>query len=618
MNNSAISKVSQIFGLDLRSLAVFRIILALIVIGDVFNRSRALTAHYTDAGVLPRSVLIDNLLKPGYWSIHLISGQPFLQALLFGICLLSALFLLVGYRTRLATIVTWILIISVQNRHPGLIFAGDHVLRAVLFWAMFLPLGAYYSIDNALNTSSKPLPKWIFNAATFAFLVQLCYIYMWSAAFKTKSPMWWPDGTAVYYALNFDQYTTSFGKFLAGSPFPLQKLLTQISLVFEWVGPLMIFIPFYNTFFRILAIISFSLLHIGFELSFAIGGLSYLSIANWLALIPSVVWDKLTDKFSTKKQQGLTIYYDADCGFCKKVVHLIRTFLILPNTPLIKAQEDESIYAAMQENNSWVVRDYSGQNHYKFDGIIYVCSLSPIGRWLVPILQLSPIKKLGTRIYETIASNRKKAGLFTKYLIFRPLEINDYRWLNLPIIFFLIITTIWNLKGFVDQTVARRPQQPNDWVTKTHNFLSRRIFQSITWIPESTHLDQIWSIFAPDIPRDDGWYVIVGKLKDGSEVNAFREDQPILWDKPTVQQRNDFYQTIQWRVYFIELNRAMGRNLSPYLVKYICTNWNGKHPSNKQLESIAIYFMDERTVPPGQTQGVKKTLVIEQLCSPKN
>jgi hypothetical protein len=166
--------------------------------------------------------------------------------------------------------------------------------------------------------------------------------------------------------------------------------------------------------------------------------------------------------------------------------------------------------------------------------------------------------------------------------------------------------------------VARRPQQPNDWVTKTHNFLSRRIFQSIAWIPESTRLDQIWSIFAPDIPRDDGWYVIVGKLKDGSEVNAFREDQPIRWDKPTVQQRNDFYQTIQWRVYFIELNRAMGRNLSPYLVKYLCTNWNGKHPGDKQLESIAIYFMDERTVPPGQTQGVKKTLVIEQLCSPKN
>ncbi len=617
MINSKPAKMSQIFGLDLRSLAVFRIGLAIFVIGDLISRFRALTAHYTDSGVLPRSVLTENLLKPWYWSIHLISGQIAIQALLFIIALGIAICMLIGYRTRLATIATWALLISLQNRNPALIFAADHVVRAVLFWSMFLPLGAYYSIDNALNSSPNPLPKWIYNGATIALIIQICFTYVWSAAFKTKSSMWWPDGEAVYYSLSFDQYVTDFGHFLLSFPASILKLLTYAALTFEWVGFLLIFIPFYNGFFRIVAIISFILLHIGFDLSFEIGGLSYLGIINWLALMPSFVWDKLTQRLDTQQRQGLKIYYDADCGFCKKVVHLIRTFLILPGTPLIPAQEDESIYAKMQEHNSWVVQDYLDKHHYKFAGIIYVCSLSPIFWWLVPILQIKPIKNIGTKMYELIASNRQKAGLLTRHLKFRPLEINSSWFLSLIVLFLLLITSIWNLKGFVDQTVYRRRQQPNDWFSKVHKFLGKRAFQQIAWLPESTRLDQAWSIFAPDAPRDDGWHVIVGKLKDGSEVNAFQEDQPIIWDKPTVKQRNDFYQTIQWRVYFIELNRAIGKTLYPSFAKYLCTNWNAKHKGEKQLDHLTVYLMDERTVPPNQSQTVKKTRVIDQSCLPQ-
>jgi predicted DCC family thiol-disulfide oxidoreductase YuxK len=613
MSKLQLSKIQQIFGLDLRSLAVFRMGIALIVIEDLISRFRALEGHYSDVGILPRTAL-QEVLKPWYWSLHILSGTSLWQGFLLAIALILAVALLVGYRTRFVTIATWALLISIHNRNPLLIFAGDHVLRAMLFWAIFLPLGAYYSVDKALNSSDKPLPKWLCNTATAAFILQLCYIYIWSAAFKTKSPMWWPNGEAVYYALNYQQYGTAFGQLLGSFPLPILKLLTYAALAFEWFGALLLFIPFANTFLRILAIISFILLHIGFGLSFSIGTFSILSIFNWLALTPSLIWDKLTDKFNTPERQGLTIYYDADCGFCKKVVHLIRTFLILPHTPLIKAQEEPEIYAAMQEHNSWVVRDYTGKHHYKFSGIIYVCSLSPLLGWLVPLLRLKPIHNLGTKFYETIASNRKTAGLLTRYLKFRPLEVEQPRWLNFVVPFLFILTTIWNLKGFVDQTVARRREQPKDWYSQTHKLLNRKTFQQIAWLPEATRLDQSWSIFAPDVPKDDGWFVIIGKRKDGQEVNAFREGRPLKWEKPTLAERDDFYQTIQWRFYFLSLNRSFGVDLPPYLVKYICRHWNSKHAGNQQLERVSIYFMDERTVPPGEQQPVEKKLVIDQDC----
>ena len=40
----------QVFGLDYRSLAIFRIVIALIIIGDVLDRCHDLRAHYSDEG----------------------------------------------------------------------------------------------------------------------------------------------------------------------------------------------------------------------------------------------------------------------------------------------------------------------------------------------------------------------------------------------------------------------------------------------------------------------------------------------------------------------------------------------------------------------------------------
>ncbi len=210
--------LDNIFSLDLRSLAVFRIGLALVVLFDLTVRFQQIKAHYSDLGVLPRSALIAEFLHPWYWSIHLISGEPAIQALLFTIAILFSLLLLIGYRTRIAIIAVWAMTISLHNRNPALLFAGDDALRAILFWAMFLPLGASYSLDSALNSSTKPLPERTLSFATGALMVQLAFIYMFSAAFKHQSPIWSSQGNSVYYALNFDQYGTWFDHFLLAVP----------------------------------------------------------------------------------------------------------------------------------------------------------------------------------------------------------------------------------------------------------------------------------------------------------------------------------------------------------------------------------------------------------------
>ena len=48
---------ASVFRLDVRSLAVFRIGLALTILLDLAIRAQDLGAHYTDAGVVPRALL---------------------------------------------------------------------------------------------------------------------------------------------------------------------------------------------------------------------------------------------------------------------------------------------------------------------------------------------------------------------------------------------------------------------------------------------------------------------------------------------------------------------------------------------------------------------------------
>ena len=49
------SLLAQLFGVDLRSLALFRVAIAVVVLVDLVVRADDLTALYTDVGVLPRS-----------------------------------------------------------------------------------------------------------------------------------------------------------------------------------------------------------------------------------------------------------------------------------------------------------------------------------------------------------------------------------------------------------------------------------------------------------------------------------------------------------------------------------------------------------------------------------
>lgn len=74
----------ELFYIDLRSLALFRICMGLVIVADLVSRSRHLVAHYTELGVAPREVLAGQYGLPCSFSLHYwLSGSPVAVALLF-------------------------------------------------------------------------------------------------------------------------------------------------------------------------------------------------------------------------------------------------------------------------------------------------------------------------------------------------------------------------------------------------------------------------------------------------------------------------------------------------------------------------------------------------------
>src|SRR5829696_28443 len=285
------AKIVEIFGADLRSLAAFRMVLAGLVLLDLAGRAPDLYAHYTDRGILPRDILLQEaLLNRWQFSLNLMSGELLVQALLFGVAALAALALLVGYRTRLMTMIVWVLVMSIQVRNPLVVNAGDTLLRLLLFWGILLPLGAHWSVDRALKAAPPRLSMRFLSLATVGLFLQIAFVYWFTAILKTD-PAWRTDGTAIYYALGSDQFATRIGAYLYQFP-DLLTVLTYATVALEAFGPFLLFFPFFTGPVRTGAVLAYMNLHFGIWLTMNVGLFSWTAALCMVCFLPTWFWDR--------------------------------------------------------------------------------------------------------------------------------------------------------------------------------------------------------------------------------------------------------------------------------------------------------------------------------------
>ena len=215
------------------------------------------------------------------------SGNFYVQVVLFIITGLFASSMLVGYKTRLSTIASWFLIISLDNRNPLILQGGDVLLRCLLFWGIFIPWGKRFSIDSIIN-DDKEEENNIFSPGAFAFTLQIAIMYFCTALLKTGSE-WHNDYSAIYYALSLDQFRLLLGNIIYTHPL-LMKILTFITYWTELIGTVHFFIPYKTGFFRIIGITIFILFQTGLLLSLRVGLFPLIAISSLFIMLPSFFW----------------------------------------------------------------------------------------------------------------------------------------------------------------------------------------------------------------------------------------------------------------------------------------------------------------------------------------
>lgn len=285
------ARLQQLFRIDLRSLATFRIALGVLLLVDLALRSRDLTAHYTDDGMMPRALLLERVPHARWLSVHFLDGSAAWESFLFLLAGLFACCLSAGYRTRLATVGCWLMTVSLQTRNPLILNGGDVLTRMLLVWSIFLPLGARWSLDaragrNRYSTNDSSVRS----MASAAILIQVALMYWMTGYFKYQA---WSGSSDVFYqVIGFQSYAKPLVHWLLQYP-NLVAVTGYLVLWLEILGPTLVFLPWRTTTIRLLMVAAFVLLHLGIDLSLTVGQFTYVSIAAWILFVPSPFWNFL-------------------------------------------------------------------------------------------------------------------------------------------------------------------------------------------------------------------------------------------------------------------------------------------------------------------------------------
>lgn len=275
----------------MRALSLMRILMGALLLTDLLIRASSLTAHYTGQGVVPFNEVGISFWRNGFFSLYQFSDQTWFVALLFFITGLVYICLLLGYRTRIFSVLAWLLLLSLQNRNMAVLQCGDDELRLILFWGIFLPWGNFYSVD-ARRYRGMQKETVYFDVPGLAYVLLIFSVYFFTGILKTSAEWDSSEGSAFYYALSLDEMVWPLGKMLL----PYTGLLKTLTIAAKWIEicvPFLLFIPFRNAACRMVLFFIFTAFHIAIGLTLFVGLFSFISIFSLAGLLSPKVMDRL-------------------------------------------------------------------------------------------------------------------------------------------------------------------------------------------------------------------------------------------------------------------------------------------------------------------------------------
>lgn len=420
--------------LDLRSVAVLRLWLALTVLGTLVRHGRGLYAF------LSSSHVTEDLNATG------LSVRQSSDLLLAGPLLLigaaAGVMLLIGLRSRLAALLAWLVLVGVGTHPWAQVDGAEALLRLTLVWAMFLPIGARYAVDSAANEGPRGSDRHI-SVASLAILLQL------SIATILGAPLLGPTADPAQPGPPATTLTGALAQSLAWVPPDTVAMIDVVALgcVAALWSPILI-APL-RLAAAMLMVTTHLLLGVLLDSSVFVLLLSSL----WLATVPTAAWDRLFAFLGSSPRTRITIWYGPHCPLRFK---LMRTFFLLPDTPIRSTHENVELDVFRRQRNSWIVTNAKGYRYNRFRAFAEVCWASPILFPLGPLLRASFVEQIGDFLFD--AGQRHHALLHRLAHKLRPHKtpLRLPRWQQGLALLALVVLLTWQFWVALD---LQRPGQ---------------------------------------------------------------------------------------------------------------------------------------------------------------
>lgn len=303
--------------LDLRSLALFRILFGILQLYDIYERlynGKYDLAWYTSYPQERSYIPEDKEYHEDFWlDMFLFRRGSAMDEIFFfvvyGMCLV---FLTVGYKCQsywllpLLNVLYNALLIKLD---PGQ-FGSDQLCVQLLLWMCFLPLSEVWSVDALLRQRSGVPPdhrysnNQVKSVACLGFTLQIVMMYMDCFCERTYEAFDWneldqsdwfgPDYPLVHYCANGSgTYNTWVTKIIRECS-ALNKFMTFCGFWIETLVPPLLFLT--NQRYSHWFAPHLMMLHLGIGLILAIPHFYYLGALIHAIWMPTHVWDSLLEK----------------------------------------------------------------------------------------------------------------------------------------------------------------------------------------------------------------------------------------------------------------------------------------------------------------------------------
>lgn len=607
--------------IDLRSLALGRIVLGLVLIGDLLRRVPWLRDFYSNLGLIPNHTVLWRPPFPRIFSFLFMASLPEESAIWFCIAFFCFFCFTVGYRTKLFHLLSFAMTTSLHNR---ILFAenwGGVAIGALMVWTAFLPLGRRCSVD-ALRASLRARPdetpeelaagvpppdeRQTTSLAALGLLLQIAVIYWFNFLHKTGPT--WREGTAVHYVLWQERIVTVLGLWVrTHAPFAVTKLLTEGTLVIEASAAFLVLTPIFWRWTRFVAALLLIGMHGSIALLVNLGIFSAAMIAYQPFLFTEAQWELLPRLVPTRGR-ARTVFYDVDCGVCWAIVRVLARMDVwkrlrwVPNTDT--AALPPGIDPALLDRTMLVFDPRRDRRWTRADGFAEIFAALPLGRLWVWPMRLPGIRWLANRLYDAFARNRTRISTFfglaacglpsaPRAATVVETETPLREWFRAQGPFFREV-----LAAVVFFVLAAEVSVANPAVPRWARFDHRP-----EWMVAAVmypHIFEGWSLFAPDGPLTDETVYVDAVTRDGRHVDPYNEigsrvaDIPI--DRVPVRLGHDSF----WCDYTLRIPDA-----GVYHQAFI--EWMLRYPDrtgnpNDAITRFDAYVVQQDSPRPGETE----------------